>query len=52
MKNITVANKEIKVISKDGHYEFFVNGIFYRSCDLGEYTETLEEIKEELNREA
>lgn len=32
----------------DGHFEFFVNGEFECSCFPGEYSETLQEILENL----
>ena len=40
---------EVKKVME--HYEIFVNGSFYRSCDVNELSQTLDEIEKELKDE-
>ena len=40
-------DRTIEVKHKPTHYEIYVNGIFYSSCDFGELNEELEEIENE-----
>ena len=43
-------DRDIKVRNKSGHYEIYVNGVFYSSCDSGELSEELDEIENELEK--
>ena len=40
----TSKGNNIKAYNVEGHYEFYVNGIFEVSCDINEFNETLEEV--------
>lgn len=40
-------DRTIEVKRKSTHYEIYVNGKFYCSCDFGELKEELEEITNE-----
>ena len=42
-------DRTIEVKRKPTHYEIYVNGIFYSSCDFNELKEELEEIENEIN---
>ena len=35
-------DRDIEIRNKSGHYEIYVNGIFYSSCDSGELSEELD----------
>lgn len=39
---------EIEVKNIKGHYEIYVHGEFYVSCDPDELSKTLKEVEEEL----
>ena len=43
-------DRDIEIRSKNGHYEIYVNGVFYSSCDSGELSEELDEIENELEK--
>ena len=43
-------DRDIEVRSKNGHYEIYVNGVFYSSCDSGELNEELDEIEISFER--
>ena len=38
-------DKDIKVTKTPTHYNVYINGIFYSSCDFNELKEELEEIE-------
>lgn len=41
---------KVKIEKVMEHYEIFVDGKFYVSCDLNELPETLKEIEEEIGK--
>ena len=43
-------DRDIEVRNKSGHYEIYVNGVFYSSCDCGELNEELDEIERSFER--
>lgn len=51
MNKYKTGENTIDIKSKDGHYEFYVNGKLYRTCDPSEYNETLAEVEQELENE-
>ena len=42
-------DRTIEVKRKPTHYEIYVDGKFYCSCDFGELNKELEEIENEIN---
>ena len=38
-------DKDIKVTKTPTHYEIYINGVFYSSCDFVELKEELEDIE-------
>ena len=43
-------DKDVEVRNKNGHYEIYVNGVFYSGCDCGELNEELDEIERSFER--
>ena len=44
-------DKNVRVKRKPTHYEIYINGKFYSTCDFNELKEELEEIEnEEINK--
>lgn len=41
-------DREINVKLVNGHYQIYVDGKFKGSCDVGELSETMIEVEEEL----
>ena len=44
-----MTNKSIRVIKKSTHYEIYINGKFYSTCDFNELKEEMEEIESDVN---
>ena len=42
-------DKDIKVTKTPTHYNIYINGIFYSSCDFDELKEELEEIEKSVD---
>ena len=42
-------NKQITYKHKPTHYEIYVDGKFYSTCDFGELRDEMEEIENEIN---
>ena len=45
-----MSDYEIKAKNVDDHYEIYVNGEFECSCDVGELTETLDEVEKKFKK--
>ena len=43
-------DRDIEVRNKSGHYEIYVNGVFYSSCGSGELSVELDEIERSFER--